>query len=143
MIFKEKNFISIEEYKKVFIYFLIKNDEVVYVGKTTQGIFRPLSHRNKDYDKINIIYCDVDKSDKLESYYILKYKPKYNKELNYNSFYTMNMVVQKIKREIDFNFNLWRLKSIIKETQINIQEFNGKKYISKDDFKEIIAYIRR
>lgn len=143
MIFEEKKFISIEEYKKVFIYFLIKNDEVVYVGKTTQGIFRPLSHRNKDYDKINIIYCDVDKSDKLESYYILKYKPKYNKELNYNSFYTMNMVVQKIKREIDFNFNLWRLKSIIKETQINIQEFNGKKYISKDDFKEIIAYIRR
>lgn len=143
MIFEEKDFISIEEYKKVFIYFLIKNDEVVYVGKTTQGIFRPLSHRNKDYDKINIIYCDVDKSDKLESYYILKYKPKYNKELNYNSFYTMNMVVQKIKREIDFNFNLWRLKSIIKETQINIQEFNGKKYISKDDFKEIIAYIRR
>lgn len=143
MIFEEKNFISIEEYKKVFIYFLIKNDEVVYVGKTTQGIFRPLSHRNKDYDKINIIYCDVDKSDKLESYYILKYKPKYNKELNYNSFYTMNMVVKKIKREIDFNFNLWRLKSIIKETQINIQEFNGKKYISKDDFKEIIAYIRR
>ena len=143
MIFEEEDFISIEEYKKVFIYFLIKNDEVVYVGKTTQGIFRPLSHRNKDYDKINIIYCDVDKSDKLESYYILKYKPKYNKELNYNSFYTMNMVVQKIKREIDFNFNLWRLKSIIKETQINIQEFNGKKYISKDDFKEIIAYIRR
>lgn len=143
MIFEEKDFISIEEYKKVFIYFLIKNDEVVYVGKTTQGIFRPLSHRNKDYDKINIIYCDVDKSDKLESYYILKYKPKYNKELNYNSFYTMNMVVQKIKREIDFNFNLWRLKSIIKETQINIQKFNGKKYISKDDFKELIAYIRR
>lgn len=77
----ENNALTIPYIPKVFIYFLLLNDEVVYVGKTTQGIVRPYSHKNKKFDEIKIIAVDEYFLNISEEYFIVKYKPIYNLDL--------------------------------------------------------------
>lgn len=62
----ESMVITIPKYASNLVYFLLKDNEVVYVGQTTQGIVRPFSHRDKDFDEIKIIYCKKE---------LLKIKP--------------------------------------------------------------------
>lgn len=63
---------------------MISKNNVVYVGQTQHGISRPLSHNDKVFDEIKILYCNINDLDILEDFYIEKYKPKYNKSRNYN-----------------------------------------------------------
>lgn len=142
MIFSEENFISVPLYQKSFIYFLIKDNEVVYVGKTTQGISRPFSHKDKDYDSINIIYCEEKDLDELEDMYISKYKPPYNKLLNFNMNYTLARVRDEIRKKYDDKkFSKTKLNKIIKALDIHVFIENGSEYIKKDDYQRVlIAY---
>ena len=72
MLFEEKEYIEIKNINDVFIYFLIKNNEVVYVGQTQNGLIRPLQHKyNKVFDSIYIINCSKDELDILEDKYKL------------------------------------------------------------------------
>lgn len=79
MIFNE-NYPFIDDIKchYIFIYFLCAGDEVVYVGQTRVGLYRPFSHRDKEYNRVKILPCEETQLDYLEEYYIKKYKPKYN-----------------------------------------------------------------
>lgn len=84
MIFEEKAdyevSISSDLKSNVFVYFLLQGKEVVYIGQTTKGIIRPISHVNdKEFDSIKIMYCERENLGELEHDYILKYNPKYNK----------------------------------------------------------------
>ena len=74
----DKNLIIIDNEIKNFVYFLLKNNQVVYVGKTTTGFFRPFSHRDKIFDTMIALPCSSEDLDKLEVQYIKKYKPMYN-----------------------------------------------------------------
>lgn len=68
---------------KIFVYFLLQDEDVVYVGQTTSGIIRPISHLNdKVFNFIKIIYCERENLGKMEHKYILKYNPLYNKTKN-------------------------------------------------------------
>jgi len=61
------------------VYFLIKECEIVYVGKSINVHNRLGSHLcDKDFDKINIIECGLTQLNRLESLYIKRFKPKYN-----------------------------------------------------------------
>jgi hypothetical protein len=65
---------------KAYIYFLIHNDKIVYVGQTySLATKRPYAHTDKIYDKI-MVYALIDDSqlDALETYLIYKLSPKYN-----------------------------------------------------------------
>jgi hypothetical protein len=63
-----------------YIYFLIKDNKVVYVGQTyTLATKRPYAHTDKSYDRI-MVYEVKDKTqlNALESYLIYKLNPFYN-----------------------------------------------------------------
>lgn len=60
------------------IYFLIKGDEIVYIGQSVNIFARMNGHANKDYDAITFVPCDKSELDILESLYILAYQPKLN-----------------------------------------------------------------
>lgn len=138
--------ISIPKYQMTFIYFLLKNGDVVYVGQTTKGIARPFAHKDKDFDEIKIIYCEKEQLDLFEDTYIQKYKPIYNKQNNYAVRWGMLRVRNKI-REITGvkNLTIPTLKKIIKPLNITIQKdiYNGNETISFDEYKEIIKYLER
>jgi transcriptional regulator with XRE-family HTH domain len=64
------------------VYFLIKDDKIVYVGQTHNGLKRIIEHNGKkDFDRYSVLPCNISKLNKLEEKYILRYRPKYNKTL--------------------------------------------------------------
>lgn len=120
------------------IYFLIKKNEIVYVGKTKIGYKRILQHsNNKDFDSFNFIECLEKELDSLETYFILKYNPKYNKSLN-EDFFTLNYI-NTICKKIFGNKNIRIIKKIIKENNIiPIKKENGNHFYNKKQIKIII-----
>ena len=59
------------------IYFLLRKDKVVYVGKSINIIARVFKHNYK-FDSFSYIECAADDLDLYEVAYISKFKPRYN-----------------------------------------------------------------
>ena len=97
MKFEEENCIDVLKYENCFVYFLLKDNEVVYVGQTTVGISRPMAHYDKDFDRIKLMYCEVEELNELENKYIIKYNPKYNKTYNYAMWYSFDRIKSYIR----------------------------------------------
>lgn len=121
------------------IYFLIKNDEVVYVGQSINGIKRPIHHYDKDFDYFTFVNVrDRNKLDELENYYITKYEPKYNKTLNktknmisYSEYYAQYYKGKKTKEKYS------KIKDIIIQNKLYFQIFKGKMFIEKNNIIKI------
>lgn len=134
--------ITIPKYNNVFIYFLVYQNKVVYVGQTRQGLIRPLSHKNKLFDTIKIIYCAENDLDFMEDKYITKYNPIYNKAVNNATNYSLYRARNKIRELFNNKITVPSLKKIIKELHIDTFNMNGTCYIKQWDFEKLIKYIR-
>lgn len=82
-----KSFLEIaskyNQYSGYFIYFLLQDNQVVYIGKSTSLASRIIQHVNsntKTFDDVSVIECQQNEMDALEVKYINEYRPKYNKE---------------------------------------------------------------
>lgn len=135
--------ITLPQFKKEFIYFLLKNNVVVYVGQTKkQGIKRPLSHNDKDYDEIKIIYYETNKIDYMEDYFIKKYKPKYNKVISYSQNYSLLRARNTLRKFINNNnITIATVKKYIKKYNIETFKINEKFYIDIFNFKKLVNKI--
>lgn len=142
MIFEEEA-LTIPKVKNCLIYFLLKNDEVVYVGQTKSGLYRPLSHiYSKDFDTIKIIETNEKDLDLLEDEFIKKYKPLYNKQVNYAKNYGLEKVRNNVRSLTNNkNYSLRDLRKLLKKLEIEIVIFNDKETISYDDFTKVKNYI--
>lgn len=66
-----------------FIYFLLHNNKIVYIGQSGDIHGRVISHRrNKVFDSIRSIECHIKNLNFYEKRWIDKFKPKYNKTSN-------------------------------------------------------------
>ena len=78
------------------VYFLIRNGEVVYVGRSGNCMTRIGSHiseRKKSFDSYMIYEAPQYECDSLEPLYILKFQPVYNRTLPKNDmFVTPNWI---------------------------------------------------
>ena len=66
------------------IYFLVHEDAVVYVGRTSRSIFTRLKDHIKseiEFDEVYYINVEKQTAAKTEAYYIKKYKPIHNTHL--------------------------------------------------------------
>jgi hypothetical protein len=64
------------------VYFLIKDEQVVYVGQSINITQRIAEHtKTKDFDTFTYVQCKREDLNRIEALYITKLKPKYN----YNS----------------------------------------------------------
>jgi len=70
-----------------FIYFLVREDVIVYVGQSYNNTLNRLKYHsnNKEFDRILIMSCPKVKLDKVEHYFIYKFLPEYNKVLSIKS----------------------------------------------------------
>ena len=103
MLFEEKEDITVSLHTNFIIYFLLDKKEVVYVGQSVRNLIRPFQHlRDKKFDEIKAIYLEEDKEllNKTESYYISKYKPKYNISLN-TDFEKTKKQLEKYEKKMD------------------------------------------
>ncbi len=77
----------LSSHKDKFIYFLLNNDELVYIGKSNGGLLGRLNVHIKDKE-FNDVYVrpisDAKSLDKYEKKWIEKYRPKLNKEFLFN-----------------------------------------------------------
>lgn len=60
------------------VYFLIKDNEIVYIGQSINIASRITQHRDKEFDSVSYVACHRSELDVLESLYILAYKPPLN-----------------------------------------------------------------
>jgi len=64
------------------IYFLIKGQEVVYIGKSTRSYFARIgahiANPMMDFDSFYVAECPMTRLDDAENFYISKFKPIYN-----------------------------------------------------------------
>lgn len=139
MIFDEKNAILFDnEYSYSCIYFLIKNNVVVYVGKTINGKWRIKQHKyDKDYDKVYIIKCKSDDLMELEDKYMMKYKPRYNMLYNTNR---KNIITTYNEVRKKFNIGIIELIEYIKNNNIEIEKFKNVESIKYLDYLKIKEY---
>lgn len=68
------------------VYFLLNMDEIVYVGKSVDVARRLEEHWKmeenpktaKDWNRYFVIRCEPEDLSRLEAYYILRFRPRYN-----------------------------------------------------------------
>ena len=140
-----KDIITLPKYKNCFVYFLIREDEVVYVGQTTHGITRPYSHSDKVFDEVKILYCDENMLDVTEDFYIEKYKPEYNKQRNYEVVWGLQRVRNNIRKTFEMpNYNIPKLKKFLKELNIPTRKdiYTGKDYITFKQYQFVMNYLK-
>lgn len=139
-----KDIITVPRCEKCFVYFLIDNGEVVYVGQTKHGLARPLQHREKEYDEIKMLYCDSRNLDVLEDTYIRKYKPKYNKQLNYAVSWGLLRVRNNLRSRYNSpSLTVPRIKKFLSKIGIEPikDEYTGCYCITFDEYLKVIEEI--
>lgn len=141
-----KNKISIKSINMSGVYFLIKGNEIVYIGKTTKGysrIYQHLYQKTKDFDYYFYASLPLDKIDEYENKYIIMFTPKYNNILPKGN--TMDAIQKRIKemKLKDYSYHyVYNIKKIINELKIKpITEINNKKYYSNEDVEKICTHI--
>jgi len=134
-IFKETNFITFNpnHYPNIFIYFLMHNDKVVYIGQTERGLMRLFSHIDKTFDVVKIIECKFEELDLLETKFILKYQPPLNKLLPTNGAYSINRLKKIYTKIFKIKINKNQLARLLNKFDIKTHVFNGISYVLKGD----------
>lgn len=142
MKFNEPNYINLSAITRIFVYFLIFEGEVVYVGKTTTGLARVYAHVNsKLFNQIFVIECEEDDLDKVEAKYILKYNPMYNTNMNKNGMYTIRKSVKLINSKLRVQMTRPKLSKLLTILGIQLVEFNGELYIKPEDLDIACNYL--
>lgn len=124
------------------IYFLLDNDEVVYVGQSKVGLVRPYIHKNKIFTHVAFINCEECDLDEKETEFIKIYKPKYNKKAG-NSDYSLTRTKAVIKNQTNIhNFNLHDLRKLINKFGIKTYIFENSEYMEACDFEKILLFVK-
>ena len=136
----KETFISLPKYKNCFVYMLLKENEVVYVGQTQNGLYRPLSHKDKDFDEIRISYCEPKDLDYYEDTYIKKYTPIYNKQLNYSLNWGLLRLKNLIQEETAFSkYTIPKLRKLLSLLSIKpFEDFYTKQLMITNEEKDIV-----
>lgn len=112
------------------VYFLIRHNEIVYVGQAADIISRVYHHTQKKvFDSFSYLECEGDMN-LIEAEYILRFFPVYNQQLPQNDRYVPFHV---LRRALKVNKGR-RLKRFIKSNQIKPVYSKFHKYYRVDDF---------
>lgn len=78
MIIKIPKYFTKDDFKISGIYFLLRRNKIVYIGRTINLINRIYQHSEKNFDSIRIIKCNIDRLEHYEIRLIRYFQPKYN-----------------------------------------------------------------
>ena len=106
-----KNKISIESLNNFCVYALWDNDEIVYVGQSTQLGQRIMAHtKDKLFDSYSFFDCkSFEEMDSIESALIIQLQPKYNTQYGkgYESLAKLRSRIRKISDKHKYNSNYY------------------------------------
>lgn len=144
--FSESGCVKIDIDNECFVYFLVRNNEVVYVGQTRNGVGRIRQHKDKVFDSVYILNCNSDDLNDLEDMFIVKYNPEYNQVLNSSAHISMRklckMVRKALKNQIDvFTDTSSVVRRAVTELGIEVTEYNGFDYVRPSCYEEVLDYV--
>lgn len=139
------------------VYFLIKNNEVVYVGKSVNGLARAFSHTDKDFDSVSIMFLPEYKINEKESFYILKYNPIYNIVVNTSDLHHLKNIRNILRKQTGaisdwiknfinkdlIHLNIIHVKRILSYFKIITYEYKELIYISEESLNHLIELIEK
>lgn len=101
------------EPKYFIVYQLLREDELMYVGKTIDIHKRLSSHlKDKDFNKVLLTRCETEKEqDTLEQTLIERFRPKLNKALNIN-LVDDSLIIPEFKDISDFHLDFFNISSL-------------------------------
>lgn len=124
----------------VFVYFLTdEENEVLYVGRTENGLSRPLIHKyDKEFDKVFIKHVDIGWLNILEDYYITKYKPLYNRSLMNSECYKLERVRNEFRKIFKQDkLTVIGVRELVDKYQKEILTFGKFDYLHIDDIIDV------
>lgn len=133
------------------IYFLLKDNHIVYIGKTTNGMRRILTHKDKDFDSYSFFKVKQHELDVVENLNIVYYKPIYNKQYTSSSFTGLSGINEKCRKK--FGTRKMRLiRKVLKQLEFqkvikvkNTISNDGRKItlINRDDTDLIVSEVEK
>ena len=129
------------------VYFLLRYDEIVYVGVTGKLQQRLDTHtKDKDFDSYAFIkFKDRKTAEIMECRYILEFRPQYNKSIQPSDLITLNMLRNTIKSldNIGTKYYKKNVNKVIKKLDVPLVEFNGTYYVNNYDVLRIVEELTR
>ena len=116
------------------VYILFKDNEVVYVGQTINGLKRIFQHGKKDFNKYAFI--ETEDLEYYEDFYIMKYQPKYNRSHNHYRL-TLKSAYLKLSTKIKNRMDIFEFANFIQNKGIKLEKFKNKSTIIKKDYENI------
>lgn len=115
------------------IYFLIQDDEVVYVGRSGDVEGRISSHQTgpKEFNHYSVIGCETEEElDRWEPHFIEKIRPPLNKKLpNTGEFISVPQA------KLNYNFDIRELRRAVGDHGAIL--YNGIVYYRKEDVEGV------
>lgn len=108
--------ISVETKKKGFIYFLIRENEIVYVGQTTlspEARIQAHVYNGKKFDSYTFVECPIEELTFYEASYIVKFSPILNGNMPVNDHYKSLSQLKKL-----LNVDAWTIRRAIRKQKI-------------------------
>ena len=132
---------------KYVVYALWNNDEIVYIGKTTQLGQRISAHaRTKEFTHYSTYECEDElQMEILEDEMILEYQPKYNLSVGsgYESLKQFRERIRSISEEHKYNpkYYIPKIRKVLEGNNIEIRNFRGASVINKRDVPLALEHV--
>lgn len=128
-----------------YVYHLIKNGEIVYVGKSINPLGMIGSHFNdKDFDSYELFICNsIDESEILESQRIVELQPILNKTFNRAIIGLLTKkesvdLVKSMSSKPQHGLSIWRMINLGKVKTVLV---NGNQYVCRDSLVDNICEV--
>ena len=127
------------------IYFLLQDNEIVYVGSSGNGLSRIYQHiKDKKFDAYSYIVVPSQYRAQIENDYIFKFNPKYNNLPNYEDMVSLKVLQKQLKdkkvKDLYYKRNLYKL---FERFEIPIIKWRQFELIQKSDYYKFLEKGRR
>lgn len=124
-----------------YVYFLLEDDEVVYVGQTTNGMYRPFSHKDKKFNRVIAVPCEERNLNHMERNFIIKYSPKYNLSLPSRKTSSLHAFKKDVQEFFGLNASTSELYDILREKGLCPHRFHGEDYLLTSEWLSALEII--
>jgi len=130
------------------IYFLIDNEEIVYIGVSEQMMYRVITHareKKKHFDSFSMLKMDCSQEElyEYETENMIYHNCKYNKVISSAKYMSINCIKIKIKSIFDvYSVHKKTIKKNLNHLNIKIHMLNATELVHIDDVEILIQYMK-
>lgn len=128
------------------VYFLLKQNKVIYVGQSKSLKNRLMAHSDKDFDDMSFICVPEHSLNDVEAFYIVKFNPELNRAIPSSNLYVGTGKVRSMMIEILDSTAVKMINDVevAYETKKGLNpKYKQKTYIKSTDSETLISKFRK